>query len=329
MHYRDFMQKYRPLWSPGDPAAPAAATEVVAAAAGDSGQAAPAASAGPSAEPAAAAPTGDAAPAAPAGGEAAPVAGDAPKAEPSLLESAAAKPAEAAKAEGEAKNEPAPEEPAKPEGDKKPEGDAKEAKADDKPKAEGDKADDTDPAKKEATAEAPPAPIKYDAFKVPDGIKLDDQRVSAFTEIAGKAQVPQDVAQSLLDLHVTEMQRMQTEIQQAADQRQRDVWNTLNDTWKTDARKEFGNRIDTALSRGKAVLEEYGGSPEQVAELIAHTSSNGMGNFPGFLRFLDNIATALNIFEDSAVVSNPAAPKAGGSRGERWYPSMNGGTPKA
>src|SRR5262249_12181972 len=94
-----------------------------------------------------------------------------------------------------------------------------------------------------------------------------------------------------------------------------------------------GNRIDTSLSRAKAVIEEYlgnpeyGGSPEQVRELLAHTRANGMGNFAPFVRLLNTIGTVLNIFEGSSLGGNTAPPKVATSRAERWYgnSNMNGG----
>lgn len=322
MFYRDFMQKFRPLYSPDEPAAPAAGGEVAAAAAQ---AAAPAADAAPAA-PAEAAP-------APAVEAAAAPGAEAPKGEPSLLEAATGtKPEAAAAADAPAadKDSPAPAEAAT---DAKPEGDKPKAE-DDKSKAEGDKPKDgddksaaeTDPANKDATAAEPPAPIKYEAFKVPDGIALEEKELAKFTEVAGNAQIPQEVAQNLIDLYVEERKQDLAR----AEQHQRDVWTKLNDTWKSDARKDEqigGNRLETALARGKAVLEEYGGSPDQVRELIAHTSNNGMGNFPGFLRFLDNVAQALNVFEDSAVGANPSPPKPAKGPGQRgWYDkSLNGG----
>ena len=340
MLYRDFMQKYRPVYSPDEPASAGGAV------AGAEGQAAPASEAGPSAEPAAAvAGAGEAAPAAQVAESAAPAAGaEAPKAEPSLLEAADTnkKPEPAAADDGKT-NEPAPAEAAKPEGDKPDGKDVKDPKAegekpDDKPKAEDDKsaAAETDPAKKDATAESPPpAPIKYEAFKVPDGVKLDDERIGKFSEIAGAAQVPQDVAQSLVDLHISEMQRFADETKRAVEQNQIDVWNRLNDTWKTDTRNDpqiGGARLETALSRGKALMEEYGGTPEQVRELLAHTTHNGMGNYSGFLRFLDNIAEALNVYEDLVVGNNAGPPRPQRTAGNRgWYDksNMGGGTPAA
>jgi hypothetical protein len=312
MLYRSFMEKYRPLYAPDDSAAAASDSPAAAASPGnaDAGAAAPAQAEGsPSATEAAAAPAAT---------------NEVPAAEPSLLEAAdATKPAEGTT------ESPAPAETAAADGDKSP--DAKDAKTEgkgDEKKADAEKdapkdAAKTDPDQKDATADSePPAPIKYEAFTLPDGVKFDDERLGKFTEVAGKAQIPQDVAQSLVSLHVEEMQRYAKQVEQQATQHQQDVWRKLNDTWKSDFRKDpelGGNRAETTLARAKAVIEEFGGTPEQVRDLIAHTSTNGMGNFPGFIRMLNNIGEALSVFEDSEVPANPAPPRAKGSRGERWY----------
>lgn len=252
--------------------------------------------------------------------------------QPSLLEAAAGKPkpeaTTEAKAEVKADEKASPDTPAPAEDAKD---DAKDAKADGdkKPEVKADEAKPADKATdpvKDATAEAqPPAPVKYEAFKLPEGLKLDEKELGRFTELAGTAQVPQETAQKMIDLYIEDRQNL---YQQAAAE-QRKVWNTLNDGWKTDLRKDAvlgGNRLETSLSMAKAVVEEYGGSPEQVRDLIAHTSNNGMGNYPGFVRLLHNIGVAMNVFEDSMVPANPSAPKAEKGPGKRgWYPSMGNG----
>lgn len=332
MLYRDFMTKFRPLMAPDGPASGGA--DAGGAPAGTESAAATGAApadGGVAASGEAAAPASDAAPAAQA--EAAPAATEQGQSSPSLLEQATGKQAdgEAKPADGDAaKTDPAPADAAKTDADKTAEvtGDKKpDAEAEKKAEGEAEKA--PDPENKDVTAETqPPAPIKYEAFKLPDGLKLDDERVGKFTEVAGTAQVSQDVAQQLLDLHIAEVQRMGQEIADQATENQRKVWNTLNDTWKTDLRNDpdlGGNRLNTTLSRSKALIEEYGGTPEQVRDLIAHTSNNGMGNYPGFVRLLNNIAEAMNVFEDSMVPATPTsqkAPKTPGNRG--WYDKTPG-----
>lgn len=313
----------------GDQAA-APATDAAASAA-PAAEAAAAAAPAPGGSDGAVAPAGEAKPAdqaQPAPAEAKADAAPAePKSAPSLLETANSKPKDApadktadAKPEA-AKDGTAPADAAKPdatkdaktEGDKKPDAKAAEAKKD-----EADKK--ADPATEATAAAQPPAPIKYEPFKVPDGIKLDETRLSQFTEIAGAAQIKQEDAQKFFDLHVSEMKNYATEVANE----QRRVWDKLNDSWKNDFRKDEklgGNRAETTLARAKAVVEEYGGTPDQVRDLLAHTTNNGMGNYPGFIRLLDNIAGALNVFEDSLVPAN-TAPKPGKSAGNRgWYDS--------
>jgi chemotaxis protein histidine kinase CheA len=297
-------------------ASPIAATDAALPASTSPGASAPATPA----EAAPAAPPAKTDGAAPAAADKAP-----PESKPSLLEAAKSKPKADAKdakaptvdAKAGSDTKPAPAEAdkaadgkdAKPEGDK-PADKAADAKADDAAKA-------PDPAK-EATAIAPPAPLKYEAFKVPDGIKLDDKEVAKFTDIIGARQIPQEDAQKLLDLYVEERkgdaERARTE--------QRRVWDALNDTWKTELRKNpelGGSRLETSLSMAKAVVEEFL-SPEQARVYLAHTTNNGMGNFIEQVRLLHNIGKALNIFEDGIVPSLPKAPKIQKGPGNRgWY----------
>lgn len=322
MFYRDLMQKYRPVYSPDEPAAPAAPA---------GGEAAPAAAA-----PAevVAAPAAEAAPAAPAAPAEASLAAEAPAADkpaPSLLEAATSKKPEPAKesAPAEAAPDAAPKDPAKdepaPSADaKKP--DAADAKAPDA-KAEG-AADD--PAKKDATAEAPPpAPIKYEAFKTPDGIKLDDARIGKFAEIAGPAQIPQDIAQQLVDLYVEDVQQMQRDVVKAAQDEQKKAWNTYVDTITRELRNDpelGGNRLETSLSMAKATIEEFLPANE-AAEYLALLTHNGMGNHRLQVKMLHEIGRRLNIFEDGLMPANPRSPKPQKGPGNRgWYDkSLNNG----
>jgi hypothetical protein len=319
MFYRDFMQKYRPLYAPDGVdggATNGAAGSTTSGASSEASVPVPA-DAPQLAASSPPAPTDTAAATDTAASDSA----------PTLLEAAAGKPkpdaAVADSADGK-KEEPAPTDAAKPDAkDAKPEGDKpkEEATADKK-----DEAAKADPDAKEATAAEPPAPIKYEAFKLPDGIKLDDKELTKFTEFAGNAQIPQDVAQGLVDLYVAERQNDAA----LARAEQRKTWDTLNDTWKTDLRNDpelGGNRLETSLSMAKAVIEEYLPAGEQ-GEYLAHLKNNGMGNFKLHVKLLRNIGKALNIFEDGIVPANPQAPKGTKGPGQRgWYPTMNGQPP--
>ncbi len=121
-----------------------------------------------------------------------------------------------------------------------------------------------------------------------------------------------------LQQHLAAMKRYADDVAK----HQRKVWDDLNAGWKNDLRKDpelGGNNLQTSLSRAKAVLEEFL-SPADTKALLIHTDNNGMGNFPVFIRLLNNIGKKMNVFEDSIVQSNPTGPapaKGPGNRG--WY----------
>lgn len=179
------------------------------------------------------------------------------------------------------------------------------------------KPDDAAKPGEEKTAE-PPKPVTYEPFKLPDEVKLADEPLKQFSEIAGAAQIPQEVAQKMVDLYISDIQRVRDDL---VNERQ-ETWRNLNDGWKDALRKDpelGGNRLETNLSIAKAVIEEFGGTKEQQSEFFAHTSLNGMGNFPGFIRLLHNIGVAMNVFEDNIVAAPSHAPSMPKTRGEKWY----------
>lgn len=295
----------------------------------------PDASAG-AAAPAAAAPVADATGAAKvADGGAAPAAPAAPAAAPAAPDSAAPAKADAAAAQS------TPSLLEQADGKPKPDAKAADAKATpDKPAPTDAKAADAaadgkgDAPAKEAPAERPPAPV-FEAFKFPDGVKPEEKALGQFTELLGTSTVDLELAvksgdaaaiktaaqsfgQKLVDFYASDVQRITDE----ALKYQRDHWNHLQEQWQGGLKADQdlgGNRLETSLSIAKAVIEEFGGTKEQQAELLAHTSANGMGNYVGFVRLLHNIGVKLNVFENAIVPGNPPSAKQGQSRQERWY----------
>lgn len=234
---------------------------------------------------------------------------------PSLLEAAKAKPLDASP------DASAPKPDAGKVADAKP---ATDAPKDDAAKDAAKPADAPAPADGDALAEKPQART-YEAFKVPDGVTLVDDKVKDFTTILDDGKLsPQERAQKLVDLYVDESKRLSSELAQ----HQRDVWNGLQTQWINDLRKDpelGGNRIETTLGIAKAVIEEFGGTQEQQAQLLAHTSANGMGNYAGFIRLLSNIGTRLNVIEDGMVPASPGRASTPQTRAARWYGAKGNG----
>lgn len=191
-------------------------------------------------------------------------------------------------------------------------------------KAAAEAAAKTDPAK-DATAPAPPAPLTYEPFKVPEGIKLDETMVKQFTDIIGPKQLPQEQAQNLIDL----AQNMISSERKRIEDYQRDVWNKVGETWASELRDDpdLGrNRLNTTLSIAKAVVEEYAGNQSAAKEILALMDTTKLGNNKQVVGLLHNIGKALNVFEDKIVTAQPTAPKRQKSPGNRgWYESMEQG----
>lgn len=290
------------------PAADAAPAEAPAPAA-ETATPAPAADAAAAKPADTAAPAADAAPAdgkAEAGTEAKP---ESKSSTPSLLELAKGKDKAPDKKDAEPKTE---EKPATTDVTKKAEGDKK-------PDAEGDKKEA--PAK-EALADKPPA--TYEAFKTPEGVTFDEKELKAFTDLIGPAQLKQEAAQGLVDLHLKDIQRVYEQVAQ----NQQDTWIKLNDGWKDETRKDEklgGNRLETSLSNAKAVIEMFARTPAEADLMLAHTSRNGMGNFLPFIGMLNNLGEILNVFEDGIVPSAPTSPSNNRGPGNRgWYDKSQG-----
>lgn len=231
-----------------------------------------------------------------------------PESTPSLLEAAQAKlpgkegdkPAAPDAKPTDGTKEGTPADGAKPATDAKPDADAKPA---DKP-ADGksDKKDGDSAPAKEALAEKPQA-RSYEAFKVPEGTKLDNKQVKAFTDVLDAADIsPQERGQKLVDMHVAEVTRIVKDVQE----NQRKVWTDYTNRLKDDYAKDpdlGGNRRDTTLGIAKHMVEQYGGSEEQVGELLAMMTHTGMGNYVGLSRLLNNLFHAF--VENQIAPGNP------------------------
>jgi len=172
----------------------------------------------------------------------------------------------------------------------------------------------TDPATTEATALAPPAPVSLEDLKLPEGTKLDAEAGKAFVDLVNNGELARkDLSQGLFDLHTKEISRVADEMAK----HQRKVWDDTNAKWKDDTRKEFGNRLDTALAGGKAMIEEFGG--DRASRILQFLDYTGAGNHPDVIWLFDQLAQKFNVFENSIVASNPKAPSAKGPGNRGWY----------
>lgn len=238
---------------------------------------------------------------------AAPVAVEAVSA-PVTPEVSPAAPVETAPAAGAVEAAPAPE-PASPETPPAPA---------DAPKTDAAATPDAKPAEvkpaevKPPEAEKPAFPV-YAEFKMPEGFKAEAEKITGYTNILGKYNIPQEAGQELVDFHASQMR-------QAMEQVQRQQIDTFNDTqreWVKDIDKEFGNKRDTVIQNAKWVIDQYGGTKAQKEELWGVLNFTGAGNHKATIRVFNNLAKQLR--ERGAPQVTQSAPANQGNAADRRY----------
>jgi hypothetical protein len=191
--------------------------------------------------------------------------------------------------------------------------------------------------------EAPPAeplPLPtYEAFALPEGVQLDQERQSAFTAILGETEqkivtspaeahaLVQEMGQKLVNLYLDEAKANSERLAQ----QQQQVWSQTREQWVSEFKDDpeiGGNRRDTTLARCGAMVELYGRTvgPAQEQALRDAMTLTGAGDHPELLRFI-NWAAGYAV-ENSRMVAAPAMPQPiPMSRAQRMYRNsipMNG-----
>lgn len=216
-----------------------------------------------------------------------------------------------------------------------------EAKAEPKPE---EKAEPKAEVKEEPKAEEPKVEVKqeplppptYEAFKVPDGVTINDDQFKSITDILADHEtravtdpsqihaVMQEMGQKLVDLHVAETQ--------AASERytrfQADNWKRTIEGWRGEFREDpdiGGNRADTSLARMGGLLEMYGqtAGAERLGKLRDVLTFTGAGDNPEMLRFVNWAASRLVETSRPVAAIGPRAPVVQ-SRAQRLYRNSSG-----
>lgn len=159
------------------------------------------------------------------------------------------------------------------------------------PVVEGDKKND-----ETGQSEEPAPPPVYDTFTVPEGITLDGDRVSKFTEILGDLEknakgidhaLVQQFGQKAVDFHVAELQKQSEEFNKYITT----SWERTKQEWKDSFLKDpeiGGNRFQTTVDNALNFIRTHGGTPEQQTEFRNLMETSGLGNHPTMIRLLAN-----------------------------------------
>jgi hypothetical protein len=169
------------------------------------------------------------------------------------------------------------------------------------------------PADKPADAPKPDETIKYEAFKLPEGLTLDEAKMGEFSKIASEAKMPQEVAQKLVDLYTSELKQL-TEAPMRA-------WTELQTKWQDEVRNDpviGGQNLEKNLAATKAGLNALLG--EDSKAFFDALNITGAGNNPAILRGL--MKAAAPHAPATPVSGSPG--KAAKSAGQTLYPTMAG-----
>lgn len=141
------------------------------------------------------------------------------------------------------------------------------------------------------------APV-FEAFKLPEGITVDETKIGEFTsalaEFESKTKAShedvQQFGQSLIDRHIKGIEEAQSRLlEKLIDDGKKE-----RDAWKDSFLKspEFANRTDTVLNSAIDAIGIYGGTKDQQQEFRDLMASTGVGNHPAMIRMLSNMMIA-------------------------------------
>lgn len=150
---------------------------------------------------------------------------------------------------------------------------------------------DAAPATTEAPAAQAPLP-SYDALTLPEGITLDNQRVSEFDGLLGRYEQSSkgdhaqftSLRQDLVNMYIAEKQRDL--------QLQHDNWNRTREGWKQQIKDnpEYGKtRFDQTMKDASVIRDRF--ATPQFLQMIEFT---GAGDHPGMIEFVNNVAKFLD-----------------------------------
>ncbi len=140
-------------------------------------------------------------------------------------------------------------------------------------------------------------PVEYTDFTVEEGIKLDEDFLGQFKEVAKENNLTQDAAQKMIDLAVGHS-KTYAEAHEKATQEE---WTNVRQGWLKElkADKEFGgDKYDETIIRGQRMVKQFGDDG-----LTKFLNETGYGDHGSLIRMLARIDKIVG--EDKAVDGKP------------------------
>lgn len=135
---------------------------------------------------------------------------------------------------------------------------------------------------KELEVIQPIEPIVYEEFKIPEGIKVDNEQIEEFTKTIGEYRLPQEAAQKLMDMHARNVE----DIAKQVSENQWKVFHDQQNEWKKEVMSDpilGGSGHKTAMQKIADVRDHF--VPEERRQAFKDAvAMTGAGNNIEILR---------------------------------------------
>lgn len=159
----------------------------------------------------------------------------------------------------------------------------------------------------EPIAAPEPEPIVYEAFEAPEGLTLDQERITAIDEKLASARVSPELRADLYNEHIAEMRRLDEHYQ-------REQWRVFNDQQRAEKEKVQADPElwrpglelpdQPAIAACVRMLDEFV-PPAQRADWDQMMTNTGVGNQHIFIKFLHNLAKKFDAPATPLAPTNP------------------------
>ncbi len=152
----------------------------------------------------------------------------------------------------------------------------------------------------------PTPPIEYTDFSIPEGVEIDKGMLEKFKSTVQKVNLPQEVAQEIIDLSI------ERERQRAA--AQEEAWSEILTDWrnKAESHKEYGGaKLQDNLKAIQETIQKLLPDPEEQKQLFQDLDMTGMGNHPVLVHLLHKVA---QVVREDSFIPPPGSPGGDSSR---------------
>ncbi len=183
---------------------------------------------------------------------------------------------------------------------------ATEAEKPDEKAVEEPKKPEEEPKKAEESAKPPETvaePVKYEPFKLPEGVTVDEDRIAKFTDVIGPHKLDQDTAQRLIDLHTETLDAFRQHLQ--AEQLR--IFEETKASWltRTMADPVLGGAGHQTALQAAARMRDLLVPESDREDFIDMLRASGVGDHPAMFRLLHNAA---RLFDEPAAPPIQARP---------------------